>query len=180
MRKSLSLHGQRFGRLAIGKIVERPGTEQGERFSPMYSCRCDCGEVEIKSGYWLRRTGDKAACRYCTQHGDYRETPLFRIWTGLRSRCFNPKDAWHKVDLRVYGAQSVTMNAEWAKSFAAFRRDVEQRPSGTVIDRRNRAEGWTKDNTVWRAVKEFIAANESECASNSCEAYLARAARAAA
>ena len=90
----------------------------------------------------------------------------------------NQRDPWGQVDRKLYGGKSTTMCADWLKSFAAFRRGVGYRPAGTVIDRRDRRTGWTKDNTVWRPAKEFIEANEAE-GESSCETYL-RNARAAA
>jgi excisionase family DNA binding protein len=133
----------------------------------MYHARCECGESLVVSGYWLKRTADAAACRHCMKHGNYKATALYRIWEGLRSRCFNERDPWHTVYRTLHWKAGVSMCPEWRRNFAAFRRDVGQRPAGTVIDRRDRTKGWTKDNTVWLTAKQFFAANEAECTTNS-------------
>lgn len=44
-------------------------------------------------------------------------TKLHKVWTGMKSRCFNPK---HK-DYKNYGGRGITVCDSWKNSYIAFR-----------------------------------------------------------
>lgn len=44
------------------------------------------------------------------------DIPLYTIWCGIKSRCYNPNTANYKY----YGAKGITMCREWKNNFIAF------------------------------------------------------------
>jgi hypothetical protein len=85
------------------------------------------------------------------QHGQ-RGSAEYRIWTHIKSRCFNAKVPEYKN----YGGRGVTMCDRWRESFAAFLADVGPRPSPAhSIDRFPDNDGnYEPGNCRWATVKE--------------------------
>ena len=44
------------------------------------------------------------------------DIPLYTVWCGIKSRCYNPKAANYKY----YGAKGIAMCPEWLNDFKAF------------------------------------------------------------
>lgn len=44
------------------------------------------------------------------------DLPLYTIWCGIKSRCYNPKTANYKY----YGAKGIIVGEEWKNDFKAF------------------------------------------------------------
>lgn len=86
-------------------------------------------------------TGNKNAFK----HG-YAHLPEYRIWLGMKSRCYNPK----AKDYKNYGAKGINICAKWLKAFENFFNDMGARPSDNhQIDRKNNKRGYTKSNCRW-------------------------------
>lgn len=124
MRKLIDLTGQRFGRLLVIRRVECE--KHGEA---KWLCQCDCGNETAVFGYLLR-SGKTSSCG-CSKHDEtFRNkkkeqstvhggcgTRLYRIWIGMKNRCYNPNAAKYKD----YGGRGITICAEWKNDFPAFR-----------------------------------------------------------
>ena len=71
----------------------------------------------------------------------------------MKHRCLNP-NAWH---WKYYGGKGITIYQPWIDSFAAFLRDVGERPEGKTLDRIDGAQGYYPGNVRWAWPKEQIA-----------------------
>ena len=118
MPKIYRLEGQRFGRWTV---IEQAGVDgRGEK---MYRCRCDCGTISVVRSSNLR-TGRSSSCgcfaneltsERSKTHG-MTNTRLFRIWSGIKHRCYIESDYHYKW----YGMRGITMCDEWKGDFMAF------------------------------------------------------------
>lgn len=148
------LSGQRFGRLVAqelaGKNADRAYT---------WHCLCDCGEKTVAPGSGLRR-GSSQSCG-CLQRDKARVsgamskrhamygTRTYIVWAGMLQRCNNPIAPGY----RRYGQRGISVCAEW-HDFAAFLRDMGERPAGTSIDRINNDGNYEPGNCRWATRKQ--------------------------
>lgn len=118
-----NIAGQTFGRLTVINFVDC------DRFNnARWLCRCECGNEKIVSRNCLI-SGKTRSCgclnreilhqkgKYAirTTHGLW-GTRLYRIWKGIKNRCYNKKSA----DYIIYGARGITVCNEWKNNFQAF------------------------------------------------------------
>lgn len=114
---AINLSGRKFGRYTV---IERAGYRKR---NVTWLCRCECGTEKVVMGNKLRG-GTTLSCG-CLQsdirsersktHGQS-GTRLFRIWTGMKTRCFNQNSSgWS-----LYGGRGITVCEEWATSFERF------------------------------------------------------------
>lgn len=86
-------------------------------------------------------TGNKNAFK----HG-YAHLPEYRIWLGMKSRCYNKA----AKDYKDYGAKGITICLKWLKAFENFYEDMGPRPSADhQIDRINNLRGYSPRNCRW-------------------------------
>jgi len=108
--------GDKFGRWTV---VEEPQKRGVYRY---FLCRCKCGKTALVRLNSLRQGLSKSCgCLHkelsrtrATKHG-YRNTRLYRIWSGMRQRCENPKCEAYKF----YGGRGISVCNEW-NSIHAF------------------------------------------------------------
>lgn len=112
----IDLSGRTFGRLLV---LERSGSI---KTNVAWMCRCECGTETRVSGNRLRSGHTRscgclaieAASERRTTHG-MSTTRLFKIWSGMKTRCNNPKSSsWAH-----YGGRGIRICSVW-ESFAQF------------------------------------------------------------
>jgi hypothetical protein len=117
-----------------------------------YLCKCDCGNESIILGFTLRsKTSTQCIKCYANRNNSKSKNPIYNIWSGLFTRCYNKKHATYKH----YGAKGITVSDEW-KSFERFLDDMGPRPTDYQIDRIDSTKGYSKDNCRWLSKSENI------------------------
>lgn len=137
--RSYDLSGNRFGHLVAIRVVCKVDTYNG------WLCRCDCGTEKVVKSVDLK-CGKVFSCGgsvHRRKHG-LTNTPEYRSWTSLRSRCNNPNDPSYSR----YGALGVKVHPRWDK-FENFLEDMGSRPEGTSIDRINPFGDYEPGNCRW-------------------------------
>lgn len=146
------LSGKRFNSL---QVVEYSHSEKGQRW---WRCVCDCGQEAIVPTGGLRSGNNKACgkCRYrhsdesdlARVDGKYR--PEFHVWRKIVRRCTVPQDPAYQN----YGARGIKVCDEWLNSFAAFFRDMGERPSSKHwIERVDVNGDYEPGNCTWETIK---------------------------
>lgn len=157
MRQREDLTGHPFGRLTVQGYSH--SIKRGPRQYPYWNCRCECGTVKPVSVDNLR-SGHAKSCgclspdrtrEVFTIHG-MTDSPEFKIWTGILTRCYNPE----AKSFDHYGGAGITMCEEWKSSFQAFLFAVGLRPSPVhSIDRfPNRDGNYEPGNVRWATPEE--------------------------
>ena len=121
MRAPLNLSGQRFGRLVV---VECVGSDKCG--NSLWKCVCDCGNIVIGNSQRLKIGKTKSCGCYnrdmTIKRNISRKNPrakdarLYRIYHGMRSRCYNPKE-YHYLG---WGGRGIRICAEWLNDFYSF------------------------------------------------------------
>lgn len=115
MSKLIDLTGQRFGRLTVIERAHDYVYPNGKT-RVQWLCKCDCGNYCVVLGTNLKKgTSKSCGClhaelrRACnTTHGG-RYTKLYRIWTNMKDRCFNPNNPGYIH----YGGRGISVCEEW-------------------------------------------------------------------
>lgn len=120
----MDLIGQKFNRLLVIGDAERYISPSGHRMK-RWLCVCDCGNKISVTTNHLKSGHTKSCGCYAkevsiqnglkTKHG-LTNTRIHRIWTQMKTRCFNPNDEHYKD----YGARGITICDEWLNNLQAF------------------------------------------------------------
>ena len=110
--KIKNLEGKRIGKLTVLERAEDKTQKNGKRLI-MWRCKCDCGNETIVPSSRLT-SGNTKSCgcgssRYLRKTHGKSETRLYRVWRGVKSRCYNPNSTGYEY----YGGRGVTVCDEW-------------------------------------------------------------------
>lgn len=116
LKKAEELIGTTFYRLTITSIIPLKG-----RFR--CTAICICGKLkEYAMGHIRNGATKSCGCIVREVSGKNNLThglskhPLYRVWKGIRTRCYNKKFPHYKY----YGAKGIKMCEEWRSDFKAF------------------------------------------------------------
>lgn len=145
--------------LVIGKLKVLKETDERRNGNIMWECLCVCGKIIRVRATALKR-GLSKSCGCQTgiingnrerTHGASRSDPLYIIWQGIKTRCFNEKSFAYKD----YGGRGIKMSAEWVNDFIKFKIDMsEGYVKGLTIERKNVNGNYEKSNCIWVTRKE--------------------------
>jgi hypothetical protein len=157
--KTLSLDGQKFGRLTVVKRVEN------NKFGKsMWLCQCDCGGAKTVLGAKLMNGETKSCGCWRSEvvkivnktHGQS-YTALNNRYRAMIGRCHNPSHSSYAA----YGGRGIKVCDRWRNSYQAFLDDMGEPPPGFTLDRIDNSKGYSPDNCRWASPK-MQAANSSK------------------
>ena len=147
MGKIINLTGKRFGKL----YVIKRGEARGVSGNVHWLCECDCGRTKNVSSRSLRKGSTKSCgCLHKNNfeptHGKS-NTRLYKIWMGMKMRCYNPKN----VSYKNYGARGIKVCNEWLNDFENFYNWAIDNgyQDALSIDRIDVNENYTPSNCRW-------------------------------
>ena len=123
----------------------------------MFQCKCgNTKEILVKSVVYGRTKScgciqlDYARRRSYTHGATY--TRLYKIWTNMKTRCYNP----NYKDPQYYSDKGIAICDEWVNDFAAFREwSLEHGYADDLtIDRIDGNKGYSADNCRWATPKQ--------------------------
>lgn len=124
-----------------------------------FLCRCDCGrKVSVIPTNLANGTIKSCGNSQCPHHRSLITTHglsndrLYRIWRGMKERCYNPKNqGWP-----TYGGRGIDICDEWIDDLFAFREWALSHgyADNLSIDRIDNDRGYSPDNCRWATAKE--------------------------
>jgi hypothetical protein len=154
MGNFIDLTGRKFYKLTVIRLSHHKNKQI------YWLCKCDCGSETTVYGYSLRK-GKSRSCG-CYQHGEvampgtgihghtrgYSMTAEYRAWSGMKSRCRNPKNPLY----HSYGARGIDVCESWYTSFNDFVNYVGLIPQDGKkysLDRIDNDKGYEPGNVRW-------------------------------
>lgn len=146
--------GAKFGALTIKGFY----SDYGDGHKRVYAnCICDCGN-ELATRFDHMKTSSTISCgckRYANmakKHGCCK-TRLYRLWQGIKSRCYNA----HNPEYKNYGGRGIIMSNEWL-DFSVFKQwaDSNGYADNLTIERVNVNGNYCKENCKWIPLSEQL------------------------
>ena len=164
MKLKVKLDGERFGRLSVVGIAEKPPNSKNRH--SRWLCRCDCGNMVVVASDKLTN-GNTKSCgclrlevstekikKYGKPHITHGKSKdrLYNIYNHMKARCYNAKNRKYKD----YGGRGITICEEWRNSFEAFHTWAMANgySDDLTIDRINVNGNYCPGNCRWATQKE--------------------------
>jgi len=156
------LRGKSFHRLTVIEYVGKYKNKQN-----LWRCKCTCGGEAVASSHSLicgntkscgclqKEKASKHLISITATHGLSRDksgnkTRLFRIWTGMKTRCYNQNDHAYMR----YGGRGITICEEWLdfKTFHDWAMNNGYLDALT-IERKELSGNYEPSNCIWDTMK---------------------------
>lgn len=124
-----------------------------------WNCVCDCGKKTVVCGSRLMRNTTKSCgclgpkmTRQRAKREGFSTTRLHRIYTGIKTRCYNKKSK----DYKNYGGRGIVVYKEWLENPLAFRDWALSNgyKENLSIDRIDVNGNYEPSNCRWSTVKQ--------------------------
>lgn len=138
--------GKRYGKLRVLRF-----SHFDSEHCAHFVCECDCGKQKTYWGFRLRcGEGKHCGCESTRPGGlplhGMCETPEYRAWHNIKTRCFNRK----AQNYDKYGGRGITIFEGWRTDFLAFFKAVGKRPSPELsLDRIDPDKNYEPGNVRW-------------------------------
>lgn len=142
--KIVKLENKKFGKLKVIKF------EYAKNNKKYWLCKCCCGKEIITNSHNLI-SGNTTSCG-CSRIKEKQLIPrLYRIWTGMKTRCSNP----NRKEYKNYGGRGIKVCKKWLtyKNFYnwAIRNGYKD---NLTIDRIDNDGNYEPKNCRWITIQE--------------------------
>lgn len=144
MGSLIDLTGNRYGRLVV---VGRSESKKraNNRTRTMWRCVCDCGNYIIVESSHLKSGHSKSCGCITKKHGMF-GTRIYKIWSGMKDRCFNKNNDAYKN----YGGRGITVCHEWLEFIPFYEWAMNNGyRDDLTLDRENVNGNYCPENCRW-------------------------------
>lgn len=145
MNGYIDLTGNKYENFTVLKRIN-----QRNEGKPRYECLCCCGNIFTARADKIKSGVTKSCGCLQIKHGG-KGTRLYRIWCGMKQRCYNPNNPKYKN----YGGLGVTICEEWKNDFEKFKKWALSHgyKKDLTIDRINPYGNYEPSNCRWADYK---------------------------